>query len=904
MSDLTPKQQQLMNAWGAVHEGAGQALSWIDQVRGNAASVEAEADGLSLRLRQARNRAKDLRKAASTPMVIGFFGLSQAGKSYLISALAADQRGRLETDFGGKTLDFIEHINPTGLGKEATGLVTRFSRLAKPSPDANYPVELKLFSEVEVAKILANAWFEDFDQEKLDYSFTDDSLQALLKGFEGREQEQLHPGVNGDDVVALWDYLKGNYEKSVRKLDDHYWPRAIKLAPHLSYRQRAKLFSVLWGEQPALTEVYELLVGGLHKLGFPDTVYAPLSVLVKDDNGSYTPTNSIMNVDILGRLGTSRDLPVSVLPLHGDKVQSSVGLTVAQLAALTAEMTFRLINSPKDPVVEAVDLLDFPGYRTRQKLLRLEDAASPDAVEEVNPASSLILRGKVAYLFERYTDAQQMNGLVLCTSSFKQSEVVSVGPVLTRWIHKTQGATPKERGQRTPGLIWALTMLDGFIGNTLGLSEGQLPEGCENMMKLTMIERFGAQEWMKEWADRPFNNTYLVRKPRLDTAFIERDSGSGEETHFNERHELRLQQLQQCFVQSPSVQRHIKDPADAWQAMLALNDGGISRFSASFQGISDIDFKLTRIDEQLRKCRADLLEHGLHAWREEDFEQLLNKKREKTQYLVENLGADPDAICELINALQLPDEELRELYLGGVYDINGIDGDAEPEPEGAAKAPANKAPAINFGSLFASPAAAPSAPAAPAKPLAQRLNSEQRFARAALKAWIRHMRELGTQTLRLNSMRISRELADALTEELISAVRRPAFLAQLDQAVTRRIIGGARRDQLVQRQVMNVQLLMRDFLSWFGLLAQPLGQRPSSLLGDRHPVFSFYQNVALGELPELPAQPSHQEQGFHVDWLSGLAWLTQENAKNGADPEITTEQRRQLAVLLNTFEAS
>ena len=81
MSDLTPKQQQLMNAWGAVHEGAGQPLSWIDKVRGNPASVVAEADGLSLRLHQARNRAKDLQRAAATPMVIGFFGLSQAGKS-------------------------------------------------------------------------------------------------------------------------------------------------------------------------------------------------------------------------------------------------------------------------------------------------------------------------------------------------------------------------------------------------------------------------------------------------------------------------------------------------------------------------------------------------------------------------------------------------------------------------------------------------------------------------------------------------------------------------------------------------------------------------------------------------------------------------------------------------------
>lgn len=902
MSNLTPKQQQLMGAWGAVHAGADQALTWLEQVRGNAASVDAEADGLSLRLHRARNRAKDLQRAAATPMVIGFFGLSQAGKSYLISALAADTSGRLETDFGGKTLDFIEHVNPTGLGKEATGLVTRFSRWAQPSPDANFPVELKLFSEIEVAKILSNAWFEDFDQEKLDYAFTDERIQSVLKTFEGREVENLQPGVSVDDVVALWDYLKGNYEKSVRKLAEVYWPRVMKLAPRLNYRQRAKLFSILWGEQDGLTEVYEQLVGGLQKMGYPDTVFAPLSVLVKDENGVYTQANSIMNVDILGRLGTGRDLPVNVLPVRDGKPQASTGLTVAQLAALTAEMTFRLSNQPKDPVVEEVDLLDFPGYRTRQKLLRIEDAADPNAAEEINPVSTLILRGKVAYLFERYTDSQQMNALVLCTSSFKQSEVVSVGPVLTRWIHKTQGATPKERGQRTPGLIWALTMLDGFISNTLGLSEGQLPEGCENMMKLTMIERFGAQEWMKDWSGVPFNNTYLVRKPRLDTAFIERDANSGEENEFTERHVQRLNQLKQCFAASPSVQRHVGDPQDAWQAMLELNDGGISRFSRSFKGVANIDFKLTRIEEQLQQCRTDLLEHGLHVWREEDFEKVLDKKRQKTQYLLDNLGADPDVISELIHELQLPLEQLRDLYLGGVYDIDGLDAEAPPEPEQAVRAPANQAPAISFGNLFASTQAAPAAATPP--PLVQRLTAEQRFARAALKAWIKHMRDLGTRTLLLNSLRLNKDVVDALTEELISAVRSKTFMGELDQAVTRRAQGGIHRDQMVQRQVLTVQLVMRDFLSWFGLLAKPVAERPNSLLGDRAPLFSFYSSVPSGELPNLPEQPSHQEQRYLVDWLSGMAWLTQENAKSGADPEITTEQRRQLAVLLNTFEAS
>lgn len=89
----------------------------------------------------------------------------------------------------------------------------------------------------------------------------------------------------------------------------------------------------------------------------------------------------------------------------------------------------------------------------------------------------------MAYLFERYTDSQEMNGLVVCTSSDKQSDVTSVGPVLTRWIEKTQGATPAERGQRDPGLIWTLTMFDKRIAGALQQTESQLREGGKGWSK-------------------------------------------------------------------------------------------------------------------------------------------------------------------------------------------------------------------------------------------------------------------------------------------------------------------------------------------------------------------------------------------------------------------------------------
>ncbi|MBH3390412.1 hypothetical protein I5S62_14965 [Pseudomonas putida] len=903
MSDLTPKQQQLMGAWGAIHKGAGEALEWIEQVRGNAASVEAEADGLGLRLRRARNKAKNLQRSAGNPMTVGFFGLSQAGKSYLISALASDDHGKLESDFGGQVLDFIRHVNPPGGGGEATGVVTRFSHIAKPCLDVNYPVEITLFREIELVKILCNSWFEDFDLERVDHSYREQDIQAALTEFEGQDAGQVQPGVSSDDVVALWDYLKSNYEKSTRVLDDQYWPRAVKIAPRLALRERAKLFSVLWGGQAPITDLYLLLAGVLQKLDHVETLHAPISVF-KQENISVTATPyNIMGVDLLSRLGTRHDVQVNVLPGRDGKVHTSVSISVAQLAALAVEVNFCLRTKPTASVAHGVDILDFPGYRTRNKYLSVDEAALKESADEVHPYWNLILRGKVAYLFERYSEAQEMNALVICTSSVKQSDVISVGPVLTRWIHNTQGATPKERGQRAPGLIWALTMCDGWANLELGKDDAHKFKAAERLMKITIIERFGSQEWMKEWSvGKPFDNTYMVRKPRLkETAFIERDE-QDQELRVIERYVDDIKQLRQYVVDLPAANRHIANTGAAFDAMMTLNDGGISRFSTSFSSINDLDFKLARIEEQLEQCRTDLLDHGLNTWREEDFEQLLNKKREKTQYLLDNLGADPDAISELIHALQVPVEQLRELYLGGVYDIDGIDGEAGEEPEPAVRAPANKAPALNFGNVFGNTASA--TPAVAPKPVAKRLNSEQRFVRAALKAWIKHMRELGTQPLRLSSLRMSREVVEALVEELVSAVRRPAFIEQLDAAVMRRIFNGVRRDQIVQRQVLTVQLAMRDFLSWFDLLGKPVSERPTALLGESQPVFGAYQNFAQGEFPVLPKEPSNQEQSFQIDWLSSLAWLTQENAKSGADPEITTEQRRQLAVLLNTFQAS
>ena len=430
---MNSDQKSLTQGWAAIAQGCQDALGWVDAVRSGSRRLDNEADKLNLSLLRTRNQANSLTLVARTPMTVGFFGISQAGKSYLISALAAGSNGSLEALYGERRVDFIKEVNPVGGGKEATGLVTRFTRQAPAAP-AGYPVPLRLFSEIDLAKILANAWFNDFNHEQLSFQLDEARVEERLRPFLQRAtQAKSYNGVSQEDVVALWDYLNASFRKSVEKLEHAYWPQVLKIAPALSPGERAELFSLLWGELPALTETYRSLANVLTKLNHARTVFAPLETLIDHSNGS------IMNVDSLNRLGSSQDRHVEIRYWKEEQHIGSASLTQAELAALTTELIFPLAEVEADSVVEQVDLLDFPGYRGRLKITALEEAGR----EGLNPICQLLLRGKVAYLFERYTDNQEMNALVVCASSAKQSDVADVGPVLNRWVEKRRVKAPK-----------------------------------------------------------------------------------------------------------------------------------------------------------------------------------------------------------------------------------------------------------------------------------------------------------------------------------------------------------------------------------------------------------------------------------------------------------------------------
>lgn len=883
---MTKQAKDLVRRCQSIHSGGGEAIGWIEEVRGNSPRLDRESASLTLKIRRTRNLARRLGRAAARPLAVGFFGLSQAGKSYLISALAAGENGELETSLDGERLNFIAHVNPPGHGREATGLVTRFTRQQGGSAPRGFPIELSLFSEVDLVKVLGNAFFNDFDREQVEVNTAPAYVRKHLATLEARRRPAAMGGVNEDGVVELQDYFEQRFPRTMEQLQGDYWPTAIALAPYLDPLDRGVLFSILWGEIPELTQTYMTLRDALEITGFAETLYCPISALVaRDESGRWTQADSIVNVDILERLSKDKDDVLEVLPRRDDGLGKPIALPRSLLAALTTELKFVLADAPKAELLEQVDLLDFPGYRGRLAIGNLEDVRKQLKDNQVDPVAQLVLRGKVAYLFERYTDDQEMNVLVLCAPSHKQSDVKDLGPVLENWVHSTQGADSNSRARRRPGLIWAITMFDFRLAPVPGQTEDLMRKGWEGMMKMVLLERFGSYNWLHDWASgRPFDNLFLVRKPRMASSVI--DTRDDRELALLPDQEERLDLLRATFVEDPTVRRHIQKPEASWDAMLSLNDGGVGRLMDYLASVARPEIKLERIGEQVGDILDELLTRRLGAYYRQEGAAEVETKKRIADLITRALSERADHMGDLLRTLQPSKDHLRALYLrteedrseplagtrepaGGLIDLQSLMGPGDDETDN--------------GSTHAAEGA-------------------KRFARAAMRDWIGQLKGIPENARIASFLDLPRNVLESLVDEILTAADRLGLEARLlDLLEVAEAQTTATRTRLVERQVFAAASRMDRFVDYLGMEEVPLDDRPASKVGKARALFAPPDEIERGSRPRLSDTPVNFSGIFILDWFEAFRNLVIDNAGHAAGRDISPQQNARLGEIIGVI---
>lgn len=538
-------------------------------------------------------RHAKLEETITKPLSVGVYGASQAGKSYFVSALAKGQTGTVMASVGGREVNFLTEINPPG-GKESTGLVTRFTRHPLPSrPD--FPVTIELLGELDLVKIVANSFYNDVEQmAEFDASARGAQIQNVLN----QAVSETRSAISAEDVIELSFYCDKHfgtnaYYSWLKQLG--YWSRMERLLPVASAEQRLSCLSILWDNSPRYTRLLQYLSKELARFGGARAILCEAAALFDVEGGGWKRSaNSIINVQTLDSVGAADQQQIRAVPADTPGM-SPLLAGVGTISALASEITIAIAHQPHDFLSHA-DLLDFPGARSRHPVDRKKFEDSSDLPIEH------FLRGKVAYLFERYCNSFGMTALLLCVGPSNQ-EVVGLNRLIEDWVADAAGDRPEQRQESPVNLFVVLTKFDTEFSDDLGRAIDE--SRWDARITASLRKPFGEQQstrtnWLDRWDSRSsFKNTYWWRSPAADQSnLISYGAGRTEAAFRSDRIDY-IERLKLAYLNSDLVKNHFRKPAEAWNAALTLNDGGAGYVMENLERVCRPELRARQIRRQI-----------------------------------------------------------------------------------------------------------------------------------------------------------------------------------------------------------------------------------------------------------------------------------------------------------------
>ena len=854
-----------------------QAVAWLQD---NCELVGNECAALQKDMRHAARFFHKCEQAARRKMCVGVFGPSQSGKSYLISALARDAKGSLLADFGGKSYDFITQINPEG-GKESTGLVTRFTTTPPEGLSEGFPIRLRLLTETDVARVLANTYYADCEHKEAPQP---EALTAALDALEVRAaQSPVSAGaLSGDDLEDLRDYINKNFSSRprVQMLQKGFWLRAVELAPRLGLEDRAQLLGLIWDNVPQFQSLYLQLCGALRDLGNPAEAGCPIGALIPRKT-------SIIDVALLHGLSEPATDMLTILGTEGRKAS----LPRAVVTALTAEITIHMREKPDD-FFDHTDLLDFPGYRSRLKLENLNQE-----LERPGTLENLFLRGKVAYLFERYCEEKELTSMLLCIGPGNQ-EVQDLPRAVYEWICSTHGENPAHRAGKAPALFFVLTKMDMEFEKKKGTPS--VETRWTTRLQSSLLDFFGKQhDWPENWdGSHPFNNVFLLRNPNFRSEAIFSFDGD-KESGIRPEQTLYVEEVRQAFLQSPLVQRHVAEPEIVWQAAMTLNDGGVALLRERLRPLCNPELKRRQITVSLDEKREQVLTKLTPFYKSDDREELRRRQEQLSHTLVALLArlAEKQLFGEFLRALQVRDFDLYEIcFRTGQSPEQGA-ASVAPAPVVGARVSADDI----LGDIFGDAQAVSAASAIQEEDRAR--DTAAIFANLALEHWIGRLRDLAGDAEARNYFGLPAKELDQFCHELITAAARCKLRQNLETELRRSsAYSNMARERLVWKQVSLAADAINAFVDWLGFDPRFKDQAARTVLFGGKSVSLFNPPPVITGEPHIAEEESPYDRLWYTDWLRALAYSVTANVDFDGRQTVNPEQNNRLRDILRAFK--
>lgn len=586
-------------------ENINNSLEWIKN------NKPQDYDQKFIQLIELRRSLRKVLSASNNNPGIAAFGKSQVGKSYLISCLLQDNGKPFMVKAGSELHNFVYKINPpsdNGGGKESTGVITRFSSFNRDDKresklySEDYPVLVKAFSVVDLLLVLADSYFNDFgDYVVIDEDYIDSICTEWKNKYSNAPIIDNSP-IKSDDMLFMKyyfnKYIHHAHTLNKTSLFDHL-TMIVERIPATDY---PSIFACLWNNEKEFNNVFTRLLSTLSSFNYAEYIYLPIeSVLHKD-----VKENTIMSVQCLKQLFEAPDAYTSDVYVKKGKefVKCASKMPKSEICAICSEVVFKIeegfLSSTQsyawqnmdesvqnrvnhNPVelkmLRTNDLLDFPGARSREAE-RLSKLGSSTIMD-------FFLRGKVAYLFNKYNEEMFINILLYCHHN-KDNDVTYLYSLLESWVHNYVGNTPYERKRKIEISHKSPLFYIGTMFNLdMELQPGKVEsEQTEETIDQTWIGRFETilnrqcfhretTDWVKNWTAEgdDFKNSYVLRDFKFSEKLYKGFTDEGKESSMRMSDSF-YKKMRSSFIHDKYVQNLFQEPEIAWDTAASMNNDG------------------------------------------------------------------------------------------------------------------------------------------------------------------------------------------------------------------------------------------------------------------------------------------------------------------------------------------
>lgn len=677
------------------------SLAWIKNNKPNDYKVK------FINLVEQRRRLKVVKRASFDNPAIAAFGKSQVGKSYLMSCILQkrditdnkEQVKAFKVKANNKEYDFIKEVNPIGDDKEATGVVTRFSsfKRSKNLYSDKYPVLVRCLSLVDITTVLCDSYFNDL------HNYTTASESDIVAVCEELVAKYINmpdvpsPAITADEILGMKQYFKKHINNAQVFDNCSFFSEIALIIEKVPVQEYINVFRYLWNSDQNITKLFNRSLDILSRLEFSEYVYLPVESVLHEG----IKENTVMSVECLKHLlDDNNTRTTEVLIGRGKDICSLGTFTKSEVCAVAAEVIYKIDDSfigstnkyCLDGINEAVktqvnrneiemsvlrdnDLLDFPGARSREK----EDCSK---LGENTILLYCFLRGKVAYLFNKYNESLLINVLLYCHHN-KDNDVTDLWHLLDEWVKNNVGETPEKRRAtlaktKVSPLFYCATMFnldmkrrDSDVENSTSAIEGRWKGRFETVLNNQCFHR-DSVEWVKNWCASGdfFKNSYLLRDFKYsgigESGLYDGFREHGKETEMvipKDYYSL----MRETFVKNNTVKELFTNPEMSWDlAATKNNDGSLYilenlKVVASFMDAARENLFSEKLAEVTRKVYDELKGYYVSTDKAEILNTNIRNAKNVFRELSFTCNIDNYYFGHLVQALQVTESQLYKV---------------------------------------------------------------------------------------------------------------------------------------------------------------------------------------------------------------------------------------------------